>query len=296
MIFVIYSCQKYRERARVLYEMVKGLDGCRVFILYGDPTIESEYVIKDPCIIVRCGDSYEHLHEKTRALCRVIHMAFPEEEGVFKCDDDIFPNVWKINELIRWIQKESVDYLGRSLCITGDSWDDHHIGKCKVQHAVLKRACTYAAGPFYYLSRRSLEIIQGIDNIGDYFIEDNMVGYVLNRSGIYPIDKMVYSDRFEDCHKGCVHNVLCRPYLYVSLSGDLVNQWAQYAVGFKLAVTSFMGFLLVIVLPREEGEDKGEDKGICEMLPGVPVITADKVPSSVLQFNHIVHYVDTWLK
>ena len=124
-IFIIYSCKKNIKKANLLYNLVNNrLKNCKCYIIYGD-NLSTDYEIKnyeiknyeiknDKYLIINCGDYYEHLSQKTISLFNIIEKIHPTVKGVFKCDDDILPNIIKLNELFTFIlnNKEEIPYLG----------------------------------------------------------------------------------------------------------------------------------------------------------------------------------------
>jgi hypothetical protein len=83
-LFVIYSCKKNLEKANLLYSILKNrLEFCKVVIIYGDPTINDTFISNnDKYLILKCGDFYEHLSEKTVCLFRTVRLLYPELKGV----------------------------------------------------------------------------------------------------------------------------------------------------------------------------------------------------------------------
>jgi hypothetical protein len=267
MLFIIYSCEKYKKRAKLLYDLVKHrLPTCRIFIVTGNPDVDEDYKIDNMRIIFKCRDGYEYLSEKTMALCKTIFTIFPEETGFIKCDDDIIPNYSKFNEMIRFIEQTTPDYLGRSI----HQQEDIETYLPRNDFSAICKKSTYAAGPLYYLSKRAAEILKSSNvNTQEFLYEDNMVGYFLNQSGIYPIEYDVYSDRIEDILIHIVHNNMKRNYLFLKLQGDIQDQYFQLAHGLKMAKESNRILVFVFLC------DNSVEHSIANMSLNIPFIHHD---------------------
>jgi hypothetical protein len=267
MLFIIYSCEKYKQRAKLLYDLVKHrLPTCTIFIVVGNPDLDQDYKIDNMWITLKSRDGYEYLSEKTLALCKTIFTIFPQESGFIKCDDDIVPNYSIFNEMIRFIEETKPEYLGRIIHQQEDT--ETSIGRYCVS-AICKNS-VYAAGPLYYLSKRSAEILKTSNvNTQDYLYEDNMVGYFLNQSGIYPVDYDVYSDRIEDNLIHIVHNNLKRNYLFLKLQGGIQDQYFQLAHGIKMARESNRILVFVFLC------DNSVKHSIAKMSLNIPFIHHD---------------------
>jgi len=249
-IFAIYSCKKNLDiKTKLLHTLLKNkLNHCKIYIIYGDETLSTDYeIIDNNYLVLKCGDLYENLSQKTLCLFSTIAKIHPEVKGVFKCDDDILPNIKKINELIDFVlHSDYIPYLGFRLEHHCDFYYDESIHKMtheKYKKPLLAHRCIFTGGPFYYLSMDSVcklnnmpivhEIMQ--DPI-DYMFEDDMIGYLLNQHDIFPVDYKTYFDEISDYRHGCVQNIDNRiRNLYVYIHGGFGNQLFQIAMGFELA-------------------------------------------------------------
>jgi len=231
-IFLIYSCQKRITRANILYDLVstRMQPKCKSLILYGNPDLDAPYKLTDDgrYLIIKCSDHYEKLCEKTITAFRVIQELFPEISGVFKCDDDIFPNITRLRELIQHIETATpkIEYLGHRCRYDETSFTEWHYNKCSsdiYNVPKLSQKTNYASGPFYYVSAKSIEILAVSPiNYDSVFYEDNMVGYILESAGIYIYDYMTYYDEIV-YHKGNIENKYGMPFLFVSIQGGIEN-------------------------------------------------------------------------
>lgn len=74
-IFVIYSCQKNLQLANKMYNIyfsntqLLNYINMKVLIMYGDDTIEPDFLIKDDkYLVLQCKDDYENLCSKSLRL------------------------------------------------------------------------------------------------------------------------------------------------------------------------------------------------------------------------------------
>ncbi len=108
ILFIIYSCKKYLRDAELLYSILENKINAKILITYGD-NIEINYkIIDDKYLILNVNDNYEYLNEKSLALFNAIYLSYPDITGIFKCDDDIIPNIEYINNYINEILKKKL--------------------------------------------------------------------------------------------------------------------------------------------------------------------------------------------
>jgi hypothetical protein len=234
-VFVIYSCKKNLKKAKLLYDLMDTKINCKCFIVYADIQLNVPCMIQGHCLILKCRDDYEYLCEKTFCLCNAVANLFPGH-GMIKCDDDIIPNILKLNELLEFVKDRSKDYVG-NVCNHENYNSTCHYDKCSstkynVPKFVPKTDC--AGGPIYYLNPKSIHLVSRV-NYASYFYEDIMVGHVLNRNDILPIEYSLYSDKMQDSLTTCVHNKFNQPKLYVNLMGGLGNQLFQIQTAYVVA-------------------------------------------------------------
>ena len=215
-IYIIYSCQKNAQKAEFLYNKINGLiNNGKCFIIYGNENLIADYEIRDDkYIVLKCGDFYENLPTKTVFLCKAVKHFFPLVKGMIKCDDDIIPNIAKINELLMFIDYQEIDYLGKMIPLGKKNKNitahtsNEHFNKCSdIKYNVLKKVVNldYAGGPLYYLSAKAIAILAEIMNISDdYIFEDNFVGAVL---GFSDRNYLTYSNNIADLSNCCVQNI-----------------------------------------------------------------------------------------
>jgi hypothetical protein len=256
LLFIIYSCKKNAEKSHLLYNLIlERLQNCKCYILYGDPNLQQcQYKIDDKYIVIKCGDNYENLSEKSISLFKTIRGAFPNIKGILKCDDDIIPNIKKLNELITFINQNNIDYLGHKIISNGLKETKNHFNKCSSDKYNIVRkchACEYTAGPLYYLNTKAMDIlINSTIDYNTFFFEDTMVGYFLNKQNIFPHHFKTYYDNME-YDQGCLQNHKGFKILYVHLHGGLGNQLFQVSAAYFIAKQKNM---ILVLLYRKDGK------------------------------------------
>jgi hypothetical protein len=199
--------------------------------------IKNEYeIIDDKYLIVKCGDHYENLCDKTIKLIKAISDIYPNLKGMFKIDDDIFPNKNHINGILNFITETNVDYCGRRFHHNGE-WSTFHYNNCSSQIYNVPKcspATTFCTGPLYYISKKSVDIIKNVLTCDEYFHEDIMVGHILEKNGIHSIDnKTYYDDLNYTTH--IIQNLHRRHIIYIRLHGGLGNQLFMVSAAYKIA-------------------------------------------------------------
>jgi hypothetical protein len=181
------------------YDLVNGqIPNMKVVLMYADDTIEEEFIfVDDKYLVLKCGDYYEHLSEKTTCMMKAVEHFFPNAIGVFKSDDDIVPCIPHIESLIRNFAENSTDYAGNQL-YSGDHVSYHHRGKTRnpdlYDVGMIMPSCHFTAGPLYYLSMPAVREFNKCDKPLFVFNEDIMVGYYLNSVGISITNVQTYTD------------------------------------------------------------------------------------------------------
>jgi hypothetical protein len=198
-LFIIYSCYKNLHKANNLYNYVNNkLTGCTVYIAYGSPnTIDSDNLatkctyrmIDEKYIVLDVEDSYEYLNLKTCTLFKAIGCmpSHSDIQGVFKCDDDVIPNVGHLNKFILGDNMTSIDYAGNRA--NGGYLSTYHLSKKlskEFNKPISVPRVPFARGPLYYLSKRSIGIFSAETQhlLIQNFFEDVMVGCNLSNHGI----------------------------------------------------------------------------------------------------------------
>ena len=260
--FFIYSCKKNLKKANLIYDIiVSKLVECTPYIIYGNTAIKSEYEIIDgKYLVLNVGDNYEDLTAKTLCLLQTTLKLNPNIKGIFKCDDDIIPNVYYLNNTIELLARTEIDYMGMSITVDNhnSSW---HYNKCS-NPAVYNKlffvpACTYATGPIYYLGIKSIHTLTNMQ-VKPFFSEDITIGYNLNVSGIKPMNIPLYKNHIENMYHFNFQNIDgAKKTLMVRLHGGLGNQLFQAAAGHYLAKKHSL--ILVLVYSTNLAHTHGED-------------------------------------
>lgn len=198
----------------------------------------TSYELQGQYLVLKCGDQYEDLCKKTICMIKAVHDVFPNVQGLFKCDDDIIPNIKKINDLITIVNTHDINYLGYVWDLPNDYNSTWHYNKCSSASYNIPKICKkskYAAGPLYYLNTTSIQAIVNSDvNYDDYFFEDSMVGHILNKHNIFPQHDITHTDKINDTTTN-IHNCNNHKYIFVLLIGGLGNQMFQLSCAYTLA-------------------------------------------------------------
>ena len=215
-VFVIYSCKKNLKNATKMYDLflknkeILNYLKLEVLIMYGDKSLSQEFEIKEnKYLVLQVEDDYEHLDLKSLQLFKAIKILYPNIIGCFKCDDDIIINM---NSLIYFIKtNNNFDYSGKAIATKEQKNNNSHlieIKKMNILKTINTPASIYCAGPLYYVSNKSISIISDviIDEIQDIFYEDLMIGYILIKQGIYPVQSFLYSDSINQFNEYSFHN------------------------------------------------------------------------------------------
>lgn len=198
-IFVIYSCKHKLRISESVYDSIHDqMPNTKVLLMYADDTIADEYqLVGDKYLVLKCGDYYEHLSEKTTCLFKAIEQLYPNAQGVFKCDDDIEPHIAHIQSMNAYFAKNAISYAGR-INESKDHLSYHHCGKTHnpdLHHVGMRMpVCIFTNGPLYYLSMVAIRAFNRCNKSLFVFNEDIMVGYYLNSVGIFPYDVNSYTD------------------------------------------------------------------------------------------------------
>jgi hypothetical protein len=204
--------------------------------MYGDIQLPTPYQINEKYLILKCNDHYENLCEKTIYLCKTITYIFPEIKGMIKCDDDIFPNIKKLNELITLVSMNDIHYLGTVVNPSQFNSIFHYNKRSSTSYTLSKQIqpIEYISGPIYYVNNYSMNLLWKT-NVDNYSFEDVMVGHILHEHNIKPYNYKVYSDHIHEIDSYCIHNCNNYNYIYVFICGGLGNQLFQIFNAYRLA-------------------------------------------------------------
>jgi hypothetical protein len=243
-IFCIYSCKKNSKKAEALYQMfgtvLEERANMKVLIVYGDPLIQKNYILNNKYMVLKVPDDYHHLHYKTLEMFKMIYTLFPKCKGCFKCDDDMVLNIPSILSFLAVMKEMDLPYCGKVCILTAKKNNiDHLQQKGIIPISIINTpAAVYCCGPLYYINNKSLKVIQNTDEkeIEEIFYEDLMIGYLLNKYHIYPINNNLCSDiSLHFNYQFSFHNSKHKKTLMVVLQDDIGEQLFQTANAYTLS-------------------------------------------------------------
>ena len=207
-LLIIYTCKKNLNKALNLYNVIltNPINSTQVLIIYGDPNLNTDHVLVNNLLILKVGDNYENLTDKSFKLFNTIIKLFPNIKGIFKCDDDILINCDSLSYFIK--KNSGHDYCGKIANIDIPYNSTHHYGKCSdivFNKPYLTIVTKYCGGPLYYLSNKALQCFKE-KYIEFTMFEDNAVGAHLKNFNIYPSQYDLYSDEINNINKISYHN------------------------------------------------------------------------------------------
>lgn len=163
-LIAIVSCQRYRERRDAVRQTwLRALNPEAYAFFLGEETAPVLEPCETDCVYLGCGDGYQELNLKVRAL-----VGWALERGfthLFKVDDDTYIDPWKL--LASGFEKH--DYCG---------WTRG------------RRYCHGGAG--YWLSRRAMEIIAADPEPLADSAEELYVGTLLQARGVVMVQDKRY--------------------------------------------------------------------------------------------------------
>jgi len=242
IVLIIYSCSKNDKKSQLLYKLLTSITDAniKIYILNGNTDLIEDYKIIDEKIYLKCKDNYDGLYLKTKKLFKEIINIFPNLSGLIKMDDDIYPNIDSIKNMINFTKNSNINYCGKIIVITKiyslNYPCTHHISKCEEnqnKRPIILPPCTYATGPCYYVSKKAINYFN--KNCKDFFAEDIMVGLTFENSIIKPLvypsyynDKSyIYHTNIQNFRDERQHDFLT----FIRLHGGLGNQLFQVATG-----------------------------------------------------------------
>ena len=262
-IFIVYTCKKNLEKAELLYKRyLNGLPLTNFYkikplILYGDETLDSDYIIKDnKYLVLKTNDEYHSLCLKTLRMCKAIHALFPSAKGMFKCDDDMILNHAAIEDFIHFLNIFPIHYSGNSRTVHEKQNNNMHLRNKDVAlvtsatEKITTPAAVYCGGPLYYLSHTALGITNNVreSSVSNIYYEDLMIGYILNSCSMYPIHSQnIYDDNIElfSGLPASFHNTYKKNNVFLRIQGGLGNQLFQIAAGFGIAQRNNMNLFII---------------------------------------------------
>lgn len=111
-IILVLSCQKHiNTRLKQCKLSQDTYGGWKVIYVIGDLFLDSNYVIKDNIMTIKCEDSYIHLLKKLVLALKYVYELYDIQEGVLRCGDDLIFNE-KLLQLYLNLPKR--DFMGKS--------------------------------------------------------------------------------------------------------------------------------------------------------------------------------------
>jgi len=231
-VILVYSCHKHLHTRVEEYKLSKKTyNGWKVFVIIGDPFLETEYeIIDDTNIIkIKCEDSYIHLCKKVILGIKIILDIYTLTEGILRIGDDVIINELNLESFLNLDTKQ--DYIGNRVdtnrdigivkvkddfmsnyykCNQGDLENPLNGIQYNLEQLLLfneRPNCYYVSGVVVYYSINSCNIlIEHMKSIHwnvfeysleygyPYIIEDVGIGFILNINGIYPTFYDMYVD------------------------------------------------------------------------------------------------------
>ena len=211
-LIVILSCQQNEH----LWDELLARDK-NVIIFCGDETLETDFILDNRILYLKCKDTYDHLPEKVYKMISSI-LKIPEYNNIthiMKIDDhDTYFNS-KTNNIIKNTVNNHINYCGQTVQQYRKPHNSYrgnnkwHFNKCPknsiwYNFPYLGEYTPWVDGGCgYILSRKSMNLIK--DNFKDdvsqiyknHIYEDLMIGLVLRKYKIYPIkvNKLISGDK-----------------------------------------------------------------------------------------------------
>ena len=249
LLFIIYSCHYKLELAEKLYDVLKDkLDYCKVYICVGNPESETG-LLNDKYIVLKIGDQYGDQSNKTICLLNSIPQLFKDYKGVFKCNDDIIPNISSINNYSKEFLENNIEYAGNTIL-----YSKEHIycltflkpSNNNPIYTYMPPNIKYCARPLYYINLNTIKKFNEIKKDYMIFYEDVLIGYYLNKCNIIPKELTLYYDEIENFKLASYQNIDNKTKnLYIMLSGRLGNNLFQIASGYGIAMKYKMNLFLM---------------------------------------------------
>lgn len=214
-VILYLSCHKHLNgRVRDFVPPEKEINDWPIHVIIGNPFIQSEYIMFDRLIIIKCEDSYAHLMKKLVLSYKILQEIYNIEQGIIRIADDIEINK---KNLISFLNSQKEDYMGRKCDnselgpVHADEFISNYfkerpnellnplngLHNTRITREIVP-SCKYVAGIITYLSRKSCSILIEFMNSIKYnifhetkhgrplTIEDMGIGYVLQIHGINP--------------------------------------------------------------------------------------------------------------
>jgi hypothetical protein len=233
-IILIISCNKHKETRLKEFTLInQEYNGWKVFIIIGNPELNTLYEINNNVITIKCEDSYVHVMKKVVLSMKILFTMYKIQYGILRCGDDLVFNEDVLIQFTQWITPaNNPNYLGKIAnpkCIPKyskkiDYFIPHYFythqeditnplnGLQDMELNKLLRLdevpnVLYTGGVIFYVSLDSCNLlIREMENVNwdifnydknygfTYIIEDIGIGYTLYKNNIFPKHLNLYSD------------------------------------------------------------------------------------------------------
>lgn len=200
-VILLLSCSKNNHNISILKKLWLRRCGVPYVIVTGNASLTKDYFYfpKTKRLVVCSEDDYDHLCDKMHNAFMAITQIFPNVKGIFKIDDDVFLSIPRFH---KWIQKTNdIDYAGIR-CKMMDYWSYYHYGKCSSAQMnmipMYLSKIVYAQGPFYFVSRKSINILIKNMKPHEHLYEDYLIGKTLESHGIVFVDAQFYTESLSE--------------------------------------------------------------------------------------------------
>jgi len=226
----------------------KKIPTMKVYIVYGDVTIDKNFIcIDNKYIVLKTPDTYDYLHYKSLALFKTIVQHFPQCIGCFKCDDDVILDIPSLMTFLSFNKKMNMPYVGVTLVSHAKKNNSNYLRSkgITVTTEINTPNSVYCGGPLYFLNRKSMNIISNVNkkDIDGIPYEDLIIGYILNKQQIFPSNYGLYNDSIH--RKISFHNRPHKKTLWSVIKGGIGHQLFQVAAGYALAKGYDMNFYIL---------------------------------------------------
>jgi hypothetical protein len=184
-IVMMIGCKEYEP---FLHAAIKRLEGFRVIGVVGDPSLTIP-TFDGTIVTLNVDDTYEALPKKVFEGFKWCYHNFPEVVGVLKTDDDI---VFKDIAVLKKALSDKSNFWG----FRTQSSPATPVGPLRIQHKFTDKSlritvpkAQYCWGHGYFLSRKAISLVLESEDIFETYkfgLEDMLIGYALNKKGVYP--------------------------------------------------------------------------------------------------------------
>lgn len=205
-VILLLSCVKNMHLATMLENLWLRGTGMPYVVVTGNPDMnrgeKKNYIYhpKTKQLILSCEDDYDHLCKKMLHALKAITQIFPQVTGVFKIDDDVFLSLPRFTQWVQNHKNDAIDYAGIR-CKRMDYWSYYHYGKCSSSQMnmipMYLSSVVYAQGPFYFLSRKSIDLLITHMKPEEHLYEDYLIGKTLDSHGIHFVDAPFYTESLQ---------------------------------------------------------------------------------------------------